>query len=156
MKTCSDPSVKCGKLFCFFVSGRQFLGYTGSQSAVFPFHPVLFQVEGNGKKEQFRADVCSASREESSESEIVFQQGKSALRLNGAAQAQMDAPLGGHVLLGPRTLFPEGFLQTKLFRLFRIFGAAALAPAGTAGAALTPIPGSGHKLPVFFLRAFPI
>ena len=83
-----DPSAKCGKLFCFFVSGRHFLGRTGLQSAVFPLHPVLFQVEGNSKKEQFCADVCPASREESPESEIIFQQGKSALRLNGAAQAQ--------------------------------------------------------------------
>ena len=80
-----DPSAKCGKLFCFFVSGRHFLGRTGLQSAVFPLHPVLFQVEGNSKKEQFCADVCPASREESPESEIIFQQGKSALRLNGAA-----------------------------------------------------------------------
>ena len=147
-----DPSAKCGKLFCFFVSGRHFLGRTGLQSAVFPLHPVLFQVEGNSKKEQFCADVCPASREESPESEIIFQQGKSALRLNGAAQAQIDTPLGGHAPLGPRTLLPEGFLQAKLFRLFRIFGAAALASAGTAGAAFTPIPSGGHKLSVFFLR----
>ena len=67
----------------------------------------------------------------------------------------MDAPLGGDALCGLSPLFPKGLVQTQLFALLRVFSPAALAAARTAGAALAPVPGGGHKLALFFLRIFP-
>ena len=150
-----DPSAKCGKLFCFFVSGRHFLGRTGLQSAVFPLHPVLFQVEGNSKKEQFCADVCPASREESPESEIIFQQGKSALRLNGAAQPKMYPPWCGNIFSCRSSLFPEGLFQCDLFGLSWILGSAALGTARAAIAVFAAIPRSGNQLSVLNFGTLP-
>ena len=58
---------------------------------MFPLHPQLFQVKSDSQKKQLGSDVGPAAGEESPEGKIVFQQGKSALHLDRAAQAQMDA-----------------------------------------------------------------
>ena len=56
---------------------------------MFPLHPQLFQVKSDSQKEQLGSDIGLATGEESAEAKIVFQQGKSALHLDGAAQTQM-------------------------------------------------------------------
>ena len=122
---------------------------------MFPFHPQLFQIKSHGQQEQLCSDVGPAAGEESPEGKIVFQQGKSALHLNRAAQTQMDAPLGSDALSGFRTLLPKSLLQTQMFRLLWVLGPAALAPARTTAAAFTPVPGRSDKPAVFFFCVFP-
>ena len=122
---------------------------------MFPLHPQLFQVKSDSQKKQLGSDVGPAAGEESAEAKVVFEQSKCPLHLDGAAQAQMDAPLGSDALSGFRTLLPKSLLQTQLFRLLWVLGPAALAPARTTAAAFTPVPGRSDKPAVFFFCVFP-
>ena len=61
-----------------------------SQSPFVPFHPELFQVKSKGEKKQFRSDIPFASRKEAPETEVIFQQTKGALNLNGPTKAKID------------------------------------------------------------------
>ena len=83
---------------------------------MFPLHPQLFQIKSHGQQEQLGSDVGPAAGEESAEAKVVFEQSKCPLHLDGAAQAQMDAPLGSDALSGFRTLLPKSLLQTQLFQ----------------------------------------
>ncbi len=80
---------------------------------MFPFHPQLFQIKCHSQQEQLRAYICLAPGKKSAEAKVVFQQTKGALHLDGAAQAQMDAPFRGNALRGLSALFPKGFLQNQ-------------------------------------------
>src|SRR5699024_3673679 len=75
--------------------------------------------------------------------------------LDGAAQAQMDAPMGSDALSGFRSLLPKSLLQTQLFRLLWVLGSAAQTAAGAAGAVFIPVPGRSDKPAVFFFCVFP-
>ena len=112
---------------------------------MFPLHPQLFQIKSHGQQEQLGSDVGPAAGEESAEAKVVFEQSKCPLHLDGAAQAQMDAPLGSDALSGFRTLLPKSLLQTQLFRLLWVLGSAAQTAAGAAGAVFTPVPGRSDK-----------
>ena len=132
-----------------------FHGHTGLEPALFPLHPQLFQVKGQGQQEQLRADVGLAPGQKTAESKVVLQQTKGALHLNRAAKTQMEPSLGHDILLCLLPLLPEGFLENELLGPVRILGPAALCPAGTAAAILTPVQGGGHKLSVLHLRCLP-
>src|SRR5699024_5892080 len=99
------------------------------------------QIKSHGQQEQLGSDIGPAAGEESPEAKVVFEQSKGPLHLDGATQAQMDAPRGSDALSGFRTLLPKSLLQTQLFRLIWVLGTAALAPARTTPAVFTPVPG---------------
>lgn len=69
------------------------------QPPVFPLHPQFFQIETKRKQIQLCSHVHLASRQESAEAKVGFQQPKSALHLNGAAQAEINPAFAGNVLL---------------------------------------------------------
>jgi hypothetical protein len=69
------------------------------QPSVFPLHPQLLQIETERKKEQLCPHVLLATRQKSAKAKIGFQQPKCTLRLNGAAQTQIDAAFGRDILL---------------------------------------------------------
>ena len=79
------------------------------------------------------------------ESKVILQQTKGAFHLNRAAKTQMEPSLGHDILLCLLPLLPEGFLENELLGPVRILGPAALCPAGTAAAILTPVQGGGTQ-----------
>ena len=98
------------------------------QSAVFPLHPQLFQVKRQREQEQLRSHVCLAAREKSAEAKVGFQKSKSAFHLDGAAQPQIDAVLGGNVLLRGLAQLLQRLVYAKLLRLLRVLCLTALFP----------------------------
>ena len=124
----------------------EFLRYTDLQPAVFPLPPQLFQVKGQSEQKQFDSYIGPAASQEAPESEILLEKGKGALRLDGAAQAQTDPSVCGNIDGGLGAFLPEGFLKHDLLWPVYFLGAAALCPAGTAGAVFTAIPGAGNQL----------
>lgn len=113
---------------------------------MFPLHPQLLQIKCHGLQEQLRPDVGPPPGQKSAEAEVLFQQGKGPLHLDGAALPQMNAPWGRDPLGSLLPLLPERLPQGQLLGLVRILGPAAQSAAGTAGAVLAAIPGSGDRL----------
>ena len=133
----------------------KFLRYTDLQPAVFPLPPQLFQVKGQSEKKKFGSYICPAASQEAPESEILLEKGKGALRLDGAAQAQTDPSVCGNGGVSPCAFLPKSLVQYELLRPVYILNAAALCPAGTAGAVFTAIPGAGNQLPIFPFTVLP-
>ena len=62
----------------------------GQQAIIFPLHPELFQIKCQGQEEQLRSDVLFPTRQETAETEVVLEQRKGALYLNGTTHPQID------------------------------------------------------------------
>ena len=120
----------------------------GLQSAVFPLHPQLLQIERQCEKKQLCPHLCLSSGQKSAESEIGFQQAKCTLNLDGSAQPQINALLCGNV---SERIVPQ-FLKRPVYPqhlgLLRILCLAALRSEGASPAILTPVPGGRYSVSV--------
>ena len=132
-----------------------FYGRPGLESALFPFHPQLFQVKGQRQEKKFGADVGLSPGQEAAESKVVFEQSKRALHLDGTAKTQMNSTFGHNVSGCQLPFFPEGFFEDDLLGLIRCLGPAALCPVWAPTAIFTPVPGGGHKLSVLYFCGLP-
>ena len=136
----------CGKLFCFCTATRSFSGTHGFGACPVPTSSIVFQLKNRRQQEQLSADISLASGQKAAESKVVFEQTKSALHLDRAAETQMN-PMTGLEVFGCLLSFLSGhLLKRKLFGLVWVLGPAALCPAGTPAAIFTLAPGGGDKL----------
>lgn len=65
--------VSRGKLWKVFYSGVLSPGQVGLHSAMFPLHPVLFQIKCQRKEQQFGANIGLSCGQKPTEPEIVLQ-----------------------------------------------------------------------------------
>ena len=116
-----------------------------SQSPLVPLHPELFQIKCKRQEEQFRANVLFPPRKKSAESEVVFEQSKSALHLDRPAQAQMNTVFRSDVFQRGTSQFLQRFVYTQLLGLVGVLRLAALLPYRAARAAFAAVPCRRNK-----------
>ena len=113
-----------------------------------------------------RIDVGLSPGQEAAEANIVFEQSKRALHLDGTAKTQMDSTFGHNVSGASSRFSQKVFLRTISLGLSGTLarqhcvrcghlGPAALCPVWAPTTIFTPVPGGGHKLSVLYFCGLP-